>query len=34
MASNFGEVCTNFFLRKPKFVFMRKDHLYDLNYAN
>lgn len=34
MASNFGEVCTNFFLRKPKYVFMRKDFLYDLNYAD
>jgi len=33
MASNFKMIMENFFIRKPSFVFMRKDFLFDFNYA-
>jgi len=34
MASNFGTITEGFFKRKPSFVFMRKDFLFDFNYAD
>jgi hypothetical protein len=32
MASNFGAINYSYFTRKPKFVFMRKDNLFDFNF--
>jgi len=34
MASNYGTISEGFFKRKPRFVFMRKDFLFDYNYAD
>ena len=34
MASNFGIISTTYFSRRPKFVFMRKDHLFDFNFSD
>jgi len=33
MASNYGSLTTTYFTRRPKFVFMRKDKLFDLNFS-
>jgi hypothetical protein len=33
MASNYDVINGSYFIRRPKYVFMRKDKLYDLNYA-
>jgi len=33
MASNYDVINGSFFTRRPKYVFMRKDKLYDLNYS-
>ena len=32
MASNFESITFSYFIRKPKFVYMRKDFLFDLNF--
>ena len=34
MASNYDAINSGYFIRKPKYVFMRKDKLYDLNYSD
>jgi hypothetical protein len=34
MASNYDVINSSYFTRKSKYVFMRKDRLYDLNYAD
>jgi hypothetical protein len=33
MASNYDVINSAYFTRRPKYVFMRKDRLYDLNYS-
>ena len=33
MASNYDVINSAYFVRRPKYVFMRKDKLYDLNYS-
>jgi uncharacterized membrane protein len=34
MASNYSEINFAYFTRKPRYVFMRKDFLFDLNFAD
>jgi hypothetical protein len=34
MASNYPEINFAYFTRKPRYVFMRKDYLFDLNFAD
>jgi len=34
MASNYSEITVAYFTRKPSYVFMRKDFLFDLNFAD
>ena len=33
MASNYKAISDLYFVRKPKYVFMRKDNLFDLNFS-
>lgn len=34
MASNFSIISTTYFSKRPKYVFMRKDRLFDLNFSD
>jgi len=34
MASNYPEINFAYFTRKPRYVFMRKDFLFDFNFAD